>query len=161
MTGTPIHIEDTGRGLSVVGLVISAHTFGMFAFSPITGRLVDRLGPRYMLVTAVVILGISAVISASAPDHQTWVLTVGLLLLGVGWNAGFVAGSSVLATVGTTRLQGMVDSTVWVASAAASLSSGVLLQFVGYPALSLAGLLLLFVPSSMLALRGRRTAFAQ
>ncbi len=160
MTGTPIHIEDTGRGLSIVGLVISAHTFGMFAFSPITGRLVDRHGPRVVLTAAVAILAVSAMVSAAAPDDQTWVLLVGLLLLGVGWNAGFVAGSSVLATAGTARLQGIVDSTVWVSSAAASLSSGVLLQFVGYPALSLAGLALLVAPTTMLAVRGRRAVFA-
>lgn len=160
MTGTPIHIEDTGRDLSVVGLVISAHTFGMFAFSPIMGRLVDRLGPRIMLLSAVGVLAISAMISAAAPDDRTWILTVGLLLLGVGWNAGFVAGSAVLAAAGNARLQGIVDSTVWVSSAFASLSSGILLQFVGYPALSLAGLALLAAPSTMLAVRGRRAAFA-
>ena len=159
MTGTPIHIEDAGLGLDVVGFVISAHTFGMFAFSPLTGRLVDRVGPWRILAAGVTVLGISAVISASAPADRTWQLTFGLLLLGIGWNLGFVAGSYVMSTYGTPQLQGFVDSTVWIASATAALSSGVLLQYVGYPALSLAGLGLLVIPAAVLVTR-RRAAVA-
>jgi MFS family permease len=155
MTGTPIHIEDGGGGLDLVGFVISAHTLGMFAFSPITGRLVDALGAHKMLVASVVVLGTSAVISATAPGDRTWQLTTGLLLLGIGWNMGFVAGSSIMSSHATPQLQGLVDSTVWIASASAALSSGVLLQFVGYPALSLTGLALLVVPGSVLLARRR------
>ena len=44
MTMTPIHLMDHGHGLATVGLVLSAHTFGMFGLSPITGRLTDRFG---------------------------------------------------------------------------------------------------------------------
>ena len=44
MTGTPIHIRDHGHGLSLIGLVIGGHTFGMFAFSPLTGKLANRFG---------------------------------------------------------------------------------------------------------------------
>ena len=44
MTMTPIHLMDHGHGLATVGFVLSAHTFGMFGLSPITGRLTDRFG---------------------------------------------------------------------------------------------------------------------
>ena len=46
MTMTPIHLIQHGHGLATVGLVLSAHTFGMFALSPISGRLTDRFGDR-------------------------------------------------------------------------------------------------------------------
>lgn len=159
MTGTPIHVEDASLGLDVVGFVISAHTLGMFAFSPLTGRLVDHLGPWRVMGAGVAVLAVAAVVSASAPADRTWHLTIGLLLLGIGWNMGFVAGSSVMSTHGTPALQGMVDSMVWIASASAALLSGVLLEYVGYPALSLAGLALLAIPALVLMSR-RRVAVA-
>ena len=44
MTMTPLHMTDHNHSLEAVGLVISGHTFGMFAFSPISGRLAGRFG---------------------------------------------------------------------------------------------------------------------
>jgi MFS family permease len=162
MTATPLHIEDTGRGLEIVGLVISAHTLGMFAFSPITGRIVDRIGPVRMIWAAAATLGGSALLSATAPPTATVWLTTGLFLLGVGWNMGFVAGSAALATgipmVVRPRLQGWVDSMVLLAGAAASALAGVVLQAAGYAVLSVVGLGLLVVPVGILAVRGRRAA---
>lgn len=164
MTGTPLHIQDTGGGLEIVGLVISAHTLGMFALSPVTGRAVDLAGPVRVLVAAAITLVVAAVISASAPEEGTVLLTTGLFLLGVGWNMGFVAGSALLAS-GTPldlrpRLQGAVDSMVWLGSGVASIASGVMLETMGYAALSIAGALLVIPPVAMLAARGRPAARA-
>ncbi|MDH5293739.1 MAG: MFS transporter [Acidimicrobiia bacterium] len=156
MTGTPIHIEDAGGGLDAVGTVISAHTLGMFAFSPLTGRLVDVFGPVRVLVGSVALLAVSAVLAAAAPPSSTIMLTAGLFLLGVGWNGGFVAGSSLVAASVGTRMQGAVDAVIWTSSALASLSSGVILATVGYRALSLTGLALVAFPALGLATLRRR-----
>jgi MFS family permease len=164
MTGTPLHIEDTGGGLEIVGLVISAHTLGMFALSPLTGRLVDLAGPIRMLVVGAVTLGVAALMSATAPPAATGWLTAGLFLLGVGWNIGFVAGSAALAAgvpmALRPGLQGRVDSVVWLASGVASASAGVVLDATGYAMLSILGLALLAGPAAMLAVNGRRAAAA-
>ncbi len=154
MTGTPIHIEDTGRGLDVVGLVISAHTVGMFAFSPLTGRLVDVFGTMKVMLSAVGILAASAIIASLAPDDSTPALAFALFLLGVGWNAGFVASSALLSRHAGSRAQGSVDAMVWACSAMASLGSGIILDVVGYQALSLLSIGMLTIP--LVLLMGRR-----
>lgn len=158
MTGTPLHIEDTGRGLETVGLVISAHTIGMFAFSPLTGRIVDRFGPMPVMFGAVGLNAAAAILSASAPDTSTGLLAAGLFLLGIGWNAGFVSGSALLSRTVGSRVQGSVDSMVWGSSALASLTSGVVLDLVGYRALSLLGMALLLAPLTLLLTRRQLVA---
>jgi MFS family permease len=159
MTGTPLHIEDTGRGLEVVGLVISAHTIGMFAFSPLTGRVVDRFGPMRVMLGAIGINASAAVLAAAAPDSSTGLLAAALFLLGIGWNAGFVAGSALLSRTVGAAVQGSVDSLVWGSSAVASLSSGIVLDMLGYRSLSLIAIVLLAVPLTLLMAR-RRLVFA-
>ena len=101
MTMTPIHLIDHGHGLATVGLVLSAHTFGMFALSPISGpadRSVRQPGghrgrvhrrwpwPRCS--------------RPLAPPDGGILLTLALFLLGCGWNLGFVAGSAMLTRPG-------------------------------------------------------------
>ncbi|MGA7270152.1 MAG: MFS transporter, partial [Acidimicrobiia bacterium] len=141
MTATPLHIRHGGSDLGTVGLVMSAHTLGMFAFSPLTGRLADRIGRYQTVIISLVVLGLSAVLAATVPAESTPALLVALFLLGVGWNLGFVAGSALL-TVGfapglRARLQGRADSITWTSSAVASVSSGLLFQVFDYRILSL------------------------
>ena len=98
MTMTPLHLTDHGHGLATVGIVLSAHTFGMFALSPITGRLVDRFGSPRIIAAGLATLAVAALIAAGAPPEGGAVLTLALFLLGYGWNLGFVAGSSMLTS---------------------------------------------------------------
>jgi MFS family permease len=150
MTSTPLHIHHTGSNLATVGLVMSAHTLGMFAFSPITGRLADRWGGYRVVPTGMALLALTALGAALGPNSSTLLLVVVLFLLGVGWNLAFVGGSSMLAVgVGgdiRSRLQGRVDSMTWVSGALASITSGVLYQATDYRTISLMGLALLAIP---------------
>ncbi|MFP3913870.1 MAG: MFS transporter [Actinomycetota bacterium] len=151
MVATPLHIRHHGFDLGIVGLVMSAHTLGMFAFSPLTGRLADRLGRYRTVLIGLGLLGLSAVMAATAPATSTTVLLVALFLLGLGWNFGFVAGSALL-TVGFSpqlraRLQGRADSVTWLASAAASFASGMVFEMTDYRLLSVVGLALLALPT--------------
>jgi len=127
MTMTPYHLHAEGHGLETVGLVISAHTLGMFAFSPLSGRLTDRFGANAMILTGFSVLTVAGVLSALIPDSGVG-LTIPMFLLGVGWNLGFVAGSSLLASEAPlgdrARLQGASDALVWATAAVASFSSG-------------------------------------
>jgi MFS family permease len=155
MTGTPIHVEDGGHGLGAIGLILSVHAFGMFGCSPLTGRLVDRVGPHKVLYGSVAVLGVAALVSATAPEHSIATLTAGLGLLGIGWNLGFVAGSALLAGAAGSKVQGVVDSAVWLSSAASSLGAGVMLDLVGYRQLSVLGMALLVFPAAGLFWRHR------
>jgi MFS family permease len=163
MTSTPLHIHHHGSDLGIVGLVMSAHTLGMFALSPLTGRLTDRWGAYRVIMGGMALLGLSALGAAYGPNDSTALLVVVLFALGYGWNLAFVAGSSML-TIGVgsevrSRLQGRVDSLTWTAGALASVSSGVIYQASDYRAISLIGLLLLVVPV-VVVLRHRKVPLA-
>jgi MFS family permease len=159
MTGTPIHVRDHGHGLSLVGLVISGHTFGMFAFSPLTGKLANRFGRVPVMMAGQALLSIAALLAALAPVTSTPLLVTALFLLGVGWNLGFVAGSALvgegLQPAIRARLQGVVDGLTWTSSAVAAVSSGALLQVAGFQSLAILGASLVFIPAVVL-LRLRR-----
>ncbi|HET9416519.1 MAG TPA: MFS transporter [Candidatus Limnocylindria bacterium] len=157
MTMTPIHLTDHGHGLSTVGFVLSAHTFGMFALSPISGRLTDRFGSPSVIGAGLATLGVAALLAALAPPDGGLLLTLALFLLGYGWNLGFVAGSAMLtrglALAERTRVQGLSDGLVWSSGAVASLSSGVVVAGASYTALGFLGLGLLLVPATLLLAR--------
>jgi MFS family permease len=150
MTMTPVHVHDLGHGLATVGLVISAHTLGMFALSPLSARLVLRFGPVPVLLSGFGVLLLAAILAAIARETEIPVLTLGLFLLGYGWNLGFVAGSSLLAEGASLadriRLQGLTDVLVWSVSAVASIASGILLDRAGYPALAVVSGAMLTLP---------------
>lgn len=154
MTMTPVHIRRAGEAIGIVGLVIGAHTFGMFAVSPLTGLLADRFGRLPVMVTGQAILVVAAVLAAFAGGDATLLLVLSLFLLGLGWNFGYVAGSAYLTEQAPlemrVRLQGLGDAVTWTSAAAASLSSGALLELSGYPALCVVGALLVAVPALLL-----------
>jgi MFS family permease len=164
MTMTPLHMTQHGHDLAAVGLVISGHTFGMFALSPVSGRLTDRFGSPVVIALGLAVLAVSAVMAAVAPADGGVLLFVALFLLGYGWNLGFVAGSAMLAgnlAIGErTRLQGFTDAFIWSSAAAASLSSGLVVDWAGYATLGLIGAGLVAIPVIVLVGLRRRPVVA-
>ncbi|MDH3539583.1 MAG: MFS transporter [Acidimicrobiia bacterium] len=154
MTMTPVHIRRAGEDLGIVGLVIAAHTLGMFAFSPLTGFLSDRLGRVAVIVAGQATLLASAIMASFAGGDDRLLLVASLYLLGLGWNLGFVAASALLTEDAPpeTRvsLQGLADATVWTSAAMASLSSGALLEAGSYSLLALIGAGLVAIPVAVL-----------
>jgi MFS family permease len=159
MTMTPLHMTEHGHGLDAVGLVISGHTFGMFAFSPISGRLAGRFGTPLIIAVGLALSAFSSVLAAVAPPDGGTVLFIALFLLGVGWNFGFVAGSALLTEGLTgaerTSLQGATDAMIWSSAAAAALGSGIVVAAASYTALGLLGAALIALPVAAMV-RGRR-----
>jgi MFS family permease len=154
MTMTPLHMSQHGHGLPAVGLVLSAHTFGMYALAPVSGRLTDRFGSGPVIYAGTAILAISGVLAAIAPAQDDRLLLAALFLLGFGWNLGFVAGSTMLSggvsLAERTRIQGLADALIWSTSAIASLGSGVIVAAAGYTALGVVGAALVVVPAWVL-----------
>lgn len=157
MTMTPIHLIDHGHGLGTVGVVLSAHTFGMFALSPISGRLTDRFGSPAIIAAGLTTLAVAALLAVASPPDSSALLTFALFLLGFGWNLGFVAGSAMLTrglTLGErTRVQGVADGLVWTSAAVAGLASGYIVAGASYSALGLLGIGLLLPAAALLLLR--------
>ncbi len=159
MTMTPLHMKEHGDGLGAIGAVLSGHTLGMFALSPLSGRLAERIGSVPTIFIGIATLAISAVMAAVAPPAGGSLLLVALFLLGFGWNLGFVAGSTLLSEHleihERTRIQGIADALIWSSSAAASLGSGIIMAAVGYAALGVLGASLVLLPIVILRANGR------
>ena len=162
MAMTPLHIRATGHGLSAIGLVISAHVFGMYGLSPVSGRLTDRFGQIPMILSGFAVLGVAAIGGAAAPHTAGSWLALPLFLLGFGWSLTFVAASALLTEglsfADRARLQGATDAVVWTSAAVAGLTSGVLVDGFGYGLLCVVGALLIVPP--LVAVAGRRRTLA-
>jgi MFS family permease len=159
MTMTPLHMADHGHDLAAIGFVISGHILGMYALSPISGRLTDRFGSAAIVAAGLIVVAFAAILSAVAPPEGGPILFVALFLLGYGWNLGFVAGSALLthglALAERTRLQGLTDALIWSSSAAASIGSGVVVAVAGFTSLGLMGAALVVFPAWLVIARRR------
>ncbi len=144
MVMTPLHMDHHHHGREAISLVISMHTLGMFGLSAVTGSLIDRFGRVTMLVAAALTLIAAALLAPAAADQYS--LSAALFLLGLGWNFGYVAASSLLADAlqgeERARVQGVNDSLVFLAAGFGSLGAGPLFASGGYAAVSSAGVVL-------------------
>ncbi len=138
MTAAPLDMHMHGDGLGAVGVTLSAHTLGMFALSPLTGRMADRYGPHPVILAGLLTLALSTALAAVATGSSGRVAA--LFLLGYGWNLCFVSGSARLARElpepERPHTEGAVDAAVWTVAAAASLLSTAVLSAGGYAALA-------------------------
>lgn len=141
MTITPWHMHLADHSNAMVSLVIAAHVLGMFGLSPLTGYLIDRYGRVTMMVIAALVLVASTIISPLST--QMPYLVAGLFLLGLGWNFGYVAGSSMLADALSgaerTRVAGFNDMLVAFCAGLGTLSSGALFGLGGFLFVSAGG----------------------
>jgi MFS family permease len=161
MTMTPLHMATHGQDLGAVGVVISAHTLGMFALAPLSGRVTDRFGSVRVIFLGTAVLATASALAAAAPAAEQGLLLFALFLLGWGWNLGFVAGSALLTSgvslVERARIQGLTDALIWSAAAIASAGSGVVVATAGYATLGMLGVVLVALP--VLVLGTRRSRF--
>jgi MFS family permease len=142
MTMAPVHMHAHGHGLAFIGLVVSLHVAGMFGPAPITGWLTDRIGSPPVAALCGVTLMIAGILSAIG-GRSGFSFALGLLLLGVGWNAGLIAGSTLLASAVPAaqrpRAEGAGDLCMGVAAATATATAGPVVGLAGYATLALAG----------------------
>ncbi|MFK4729452.1 MFS transporter [Agromyces mediolanus] len=164
MTMTPVHMRAHHHGLSEVGLVIGLHIAAMYLPSLITGVLVDRVGRTPMAIAAGVTLLAAGVVAAVAPADSLGLLILALVLLGLGWNFGLIAGTALVvdATVpaNRARTQGTIDVLIALAGAGGGVMSGVVMAASSYATLALAGgvLSLVLIPVLFWANRAHRRA---
>ncbi|MEI5583485.1 MULTISPECIES: MFS transporter [unclassified Agromyces] len=159
MTMTPVHMRVHDHALSAVGIVIGLHIGAMYLPSLVTGVLVDRIGRIPMAVAAAVTMLLAGGVAALAPSDSLGLLITALVLLGLGWNFGLIAGTALVvdATSPThrARTQGSIDVLIALAGAGASALSGLVLAATDYATLSVVGglLSLLLVPVVLWARR--------
>ncbi len=162
MVITSLHMKDHHHVLTDISAVIAAHTFGMFAFSIISGRLADKWGRGPVILTGAGGLLLACLAAPLSPDVLP--LGVALFLLGLGWNFCFVGGSTLLADqlspAERARTQGTNDLLVGLASAAGSLGAGFIFAALGFALVAAIGAGLSLVPILLSArmLRNSRRA---
>lgn len=140
MVMTPVHIGHLGHSLTVVGVVISLHVVGMYAFSPLVGILADRVGPRPVAGIGGVVLIIACMTAATAPADRPAQLAIGLLLLGAGWSFGIISGSLLVSGSATESdrpaVQGASDLVMGLGAASAAVLSGPIVDRFGFATLA-------------------------
>jgi MFS family permease len=144
MAVAPVHMtEHAHHHLQFVGIVISLHVAGMFAPSPISGWLADRIGP-----IAVATIGFAFVVVAGLTglfvDLESGAgITALLVVLGLGWNFGIVGGSTLLTASTTPRLrphaEGIGEVAMGLAAGLGAPIAGVLVAGGGFVSIWLAG----------------------
>jgi MFS family permease len=133
MTSTPLAIVGCGFATADAADVVSAHVLAMFAPSFFTGHLIARFGAERIIAAGLVILAGAGVVGLAGVDLMNFF--VALILLGLGWNFGFIGATAMLTGAHRPeergRVQGMNDFAVFGLVALASLASGGLMNCSG------------------------------
>ncbi|GAA1736945.1 MFS transporter [Aeromicrobium alkaliterrae] len=162
MALTPVHMQDHGADLELIGLTISLHIAGMFALSPVFGWLSDALGPAVVVVAGQVTLVVSTVVAGTA-GHSEPRIMVGLVLLGIGWSMSVIAAAAMLTTAVTPQVrpavQGVADLAMNVAGATGGLLAGLVVAWRDFGTLNAAAAVLT-IPVVALVVAGSRAAAA-
>jgi MFS family permease len=138
MTSTPLAIVGCGFATAQAADVVAGHVLAMFAPSFFTGHLIARFGVERIIAAGLVILAAAGVVGLSGVTLGHF--SVALILLGLGWNFGFIGATTMLTSAHTPeergRVQGMNDFAVFGLVCVASLASGGLMNCSGGDAVS-------------------------
>ena len=136
MVMTPVHMGHVDVALRLIGLVISVHVLGMYAFSPLIGKLTDRIGREKTIILGALILLLAALVSGLAYADAVFQLGIGLFLLGLGWSMAMIAGSTLLAESvpleGKAASQGLSDLLMNGGGALGGAIAGLIIAFSSY-----------------------------
>jgi MFS family permease len=155
---TPVHMGHGGASLRVVGVVISLHIAAMYAASPLFGWMADRLGRVPVLAIGAATIVAAAAVCGLAQSQNAPQLAGGLVLLGVGWSAGMVSGSTLLTESVRVEVrpaaQGLSDLAMNIGGVLGGVCAGIVLTVWSYEVLGLivGFVALLFLAACMLGL---------
>jgi MFS family permease len=133
MTSTPLAVVGCGYSKSNAADIVSAHVLAMYIPSFFTGHLIARFGAERIVSAGLAILATAAAVALSGTDLSNFFLA--LVLLGIGWNFGFIGATTMLSVAHAPeergRVQGLNDMMVFGCVTLASLSSGGLMNCSG------------------------------
>jgi MFS family permease len=143
MAIAPVHLVEHGYTTGFIGVVISIHVLCMFAPSPLTGWLADRAGSVTVAALGALLLVVAGVGGAALDLSDGAAMTLVLAVLGLGWNAGVVGGSTMLAASVPTRLrpqaEGIGEVAMGLAAGAGAPLAGLVVALGDIASLSLVG----------------------
>ena len=133
MTSTPLAVLGCGFTKNNANDIVSAHVLAMFAPSFFTGHLINKFGVEKIIATGLMILLVAGIVALSGVTLGNFFIT--LILLGFGWNFGFIGSTTMLASSHDPHergvVQGMNDMIVFGMVTIASLASGGLMNCSG------------------------------
>ena len=133
MTSTPLAVVGCGFSQKTAGYVVTGHVLAMFAPSFFTGHLINRFGVERIMGVGIAILGLAGIVALMGVELGNFY--VALILLGLGWNFGFIGATTMLTTAYAPhergRMQGLNDLIVFGGVTVASLASGGLMNCSG------------------------------
>ena len=133
MTSTPLAVVGCGFTEGNAADIVTGHVLAMFAPSFFTGHLIARFGVEKIVGTGLVILACAGLVALQGVDLSNFFIA--LILLGLGWNFGFIGATTMLAAAHEPhergRMQGLNDLLVFGGVTLASLSSGGLMNCSG------------------------------
>jgi MFS family permease len=140
MTATPVAMLGCGFSVQDSSWVIQWHALAMYVPSFFTGNLIARYGAERVSVAGMVLLVAAAVSGLMGIHFENF--AIGLILLGLGWNFGFLGGTTLLTTTYESaernKAQGLNDFLVFGTTALASLGAGKLLAWYDWNAVNYA-----------------------
>jgi MFS family permease len=133
MTSSPLAVVGCGFDTGNAADVVTAHVLAMYAPSFFTGHLIARFGTERIIATGLVILAAAGAVAMAGVALENFF--VALILLGIGWNFGFIGATTMLTSAQRPeergRLQGLNDLVVFGGVTLASFSSGGLMNCAG------------------------------
>lgn len=133
MTSTPLAVVGCGFDIVDASNIVTGHVLAMYAPSFVTGHLIARFGVEKILGLGIAILGVAGIVALQGVDLGNFYIS--LILLGIGWNFGFIGATSMLAGAHAPhergRMQGLNDLLVFGGVTFASLASGGLMNCSG------------------------------
>ncbi|MEM6383764.1 MAG: MFS transporter [Pseudomonadota bacterium] len=162
MTAAPLAMIACGHTVGEAALGIQWHVIGMFAPSFFTGSLIARFGAERVILAGFALLVVCAAVALSGLSvFHFW---AALVLLGVGWNFGFLGATAMLTECyrpeERNMVQGWNDLVVFGFVAFASFSSGGLLHMFGWDLINWLLLPITFIAAVLLVTRGRKAEAA-
>ncbi len=138
MTSAPLAMRMCGLPLSASNWALQWHIVAMYAPSFFTGSLIARFGARRIVAAGLLLTGAAAMTGLSGASATRF--SAGLILLGLGWNFGFVGASSMVLEAHRpeerNKVQAFNDFLVFGTMAVGSFWSGHLLVTLGWAAVN-------------------------
>ncbi len=130
MTSTPLAVVGCGFPTGTAADIVSAHVIAMYAPSFFTGHVIARFGTVRVMALGLFLLSLAGVVALMGVELTNFFIA--LVLLGIGWNFGFIGATAMLTQAHPAhergRVQGLNDFLVFGCVTLASLSSGVLMS---------------------------------
>ena len=159
MTAAPMAMVGCGHSVGEAAMGIQWHVLAMFVPSFFTGKLIARFGKRPITALGLLMIGAAGALALKGLDiFHFW---GSLILLGVGWNFGFIGATALLTECyrpsERAKVQALNDFLVFGTVAVASFGSGQLLHSAGWNGINIGMLPLVAIVLILLGLQARNS----